>query len=68
MTPEEIVKEVAKKRRVAGLSQQGLANAAGLKQSAIARLESGKFTPQVDTLVRVLEPLGYTIGIVPKQK
>lgn len=63
MTVEALIKEVAEKRKGAGLSQQGLANATGLKQSVIARLESGKAIPQVDTLLKVLAPLGYTISI-----
>jgi transcriptional regulator with XRE-family HTH domain len=37
----------------------------GLKQPAIARLERMQATPQVDTLFRVLKPLGYTLAIVP---
>jgi hypothetical protein len=36
-----------------------------VKQPAIARLESLKTTPQIDTLFKVLLPLGYTIEIVP---
>ena len=37
---------------------------AGVKQSAIARLESMKSTPQIDTLFKILKPLGYTLTIV----
>jgi hypothetical protein len=36
-----------------------------VKQPEIARLESLKATPQIDTLFKVLHPLGYTIEIVP---
>jgi transcriptional regulator with XRE-family HTH domain len=48
-----------------GVTQQELAQLTGLKQSAIARLESMKSTPQVDTLFKILKPLGYTLAIVP---
>ena len=41
------------------------AKAAGVKQSAIARLESLKATPQIDTLFKVLTPMGYKLAIVP---
>jgi transcriptional regulator with XRE-family HTH domain len=44
-----------------GVTQQELAQLTGLKQSAIARLESMKSTPQVDTLFKILKPL----AIVP---
>lgn len=53
----------ARERR--GLSQRELADLAGLKQPAIARLESMKTTPQIDTLFKILQPLGYTLAIVP---
>ena len=47
------------------LSQRELAEISGVKQPAIARLESLKTTPQIDTLFKILHPLGYTIEIVP---
>lgn len=52
-------------RESKGLSQRQLADLAGLKQPAVARLESRKVMPQIDTLVRLLHPLGYTLAIVP---
>lgn len=55
-------------RTTKGLSQKQLADMAGIKQPALARLESLKVTPKIDTLFKILEPLGYTIQIVPKVK
>lgn len=52
-------------REAKGLSQRELAEICGLKQPAIARLESMKTTPQIDTLFKILNPLGYTLSIVP---
>jgi transcriptional regulator with XRE-family HTH domain len=52
-------------REQKGLSQRGLAEISSLKQPTIARLESMKVTPQIDTFFRVLQPLGYTLEIVP---
>ena len=37
----------------------------GLKQPAIARIESHRSVPRVDTLLKLLVPLGYTLKIVP---
>jgi transcriptional regulator with XRE-family HTH domain len=51
-----------------GLSQKELADLSGLKQPAIARLESMKATPQIDTLFRILQPLGYTLAVVPSDQ
>lgn len=52
-------------REAMGLTQAQLAEAAGLTQSAIARLETMKATPQIDTLFKVLTPMGYKLTIVP---
>lgn len=63
-----LIGKMIKAREKKGLSQKQLADLAGLKQPAIARLESMKATPQIDTLFKILDPLGYTIMIVPKKK
>ena len=52
-------------RESRGLSQKQLAELSGLKQPAIARLERMQATPQIDTLFKILKPLGYTLEIVP---
>ena len=52
-------------REQKGISQKRLAEMSGLKQPAIARLERMQATPQIDTLFKVLKPLGYTLAIIP---
>ena len=44
-----------------------LAKMCDVKQPAIARIESLTHSPQVDSLLRILVPLGYTLQIVPIQ-
>ena len=61
----ELIGKIIEAREERGLSQRELAEISGLKQPAIARLESMKTTPQIDTLFKILNPLGYTISIVP---
>lgn len=61
----ELIGKVIELRESKGLSQRELAELCGVRQPAIARLESMKTTPQIDTLFRILNPLGYTISIVP---
>ena len=61
----ELIGKMIEAREEKGLSQRQLAEICGVKQPAIARLESMKTTPQIDTLFKVLNPLGYTISIVP---
>ena len=63
-----LIGKMIEAREEKGLSQRELAEISGIKQPAIARLESLKATPQIDTLFKVLHPLGYTIEIVPLQQ
>lgn len=60
-----LIGKLIEAREAKGLSQKQLADLAGLKQPAIARLESMKAVPQIDTLFKILQPLGYTLAIVP---
>ncbi len=61
----ELIGKLIEAREANGLTQEQLAKAAGIKQSALARLESMKATPQIDTLFKVLTPMGYKLTIVP---
>ena len=61
----ELIGKLIEAREAKGLTQEQLAEAAGIKQSAIARLETLKATPQIDTLFKVLTPMGYKLTIVP---
>ncbi len=63
-----LIGKLIEAREAKGLSQRELAELSGVKQPAIARLESMRTTPQIDTLFKILSPLGYTITIVPKDE
>lgn len=63
-----LIGKMIEARESKGISQRELAELSGVKQPAIARIESMKATPQIDTLLKILAPLGYTLGIVPLQK
>ena len=52
-------------RQAKGISQRQLEELSGVKQPQIARMERGDANPQLDTLLRVLAPLGMTLAIVP---
>jgi len=73
-TPEEIeennlqaklICELIEARQKNGISQRDLEELSGVTQSAIARLEKGISSPTLDTLFKVLVPLGKTLAIVP---
>jgi len=61
----ELIGKLIEARETKGFTQERLAEVSGLKQSAVARLESMKATPQIDTLFKVLTPMGYKLTIVP---
>ena len=63
-----LIGKVIEAREEKGLSQRELAELSGVKQPAIARLENMRATPQIDTLFRILAPLGYTLSITPITK
>ncbi|WP_455035346.1 helix-turn-helix domain-containing protein [Lachnoanaerobaculum gingivalis] len=74
LTPEEIsesdlrvalIGELIKARQERGLSQKKLEELSGVKQPVIARMEKGQTSPQLDTILKVLAPLGKTLAIVP---
>ena len=64
----DLVGKLIEAREQKGISQKRLAEMSGLKQPAIARLERMQATPQIDTLFKVLKPLGYTLAIVPDKQ
>lgn len=59
-----IISEYVKTREEKGLTQGELAELSGIKQSAISRLESLKAIPQLDTMLRILKPLGLRLAVV----
>ncbi len=73
-TPEEIaasdlrvalIGELLKARKEKRISQKELERLSGVKQPIIARMERGLTSPQLDTVLKVLAPLGKTLAIVP---
>lgn len=63
-----IIDRLIELRHKQGMTQKDLAKAACLTQSVIARLESKKATPQLDTLLKVATALGYSLAIIPSTK
>lgn len=61
-----IIDSLIEQRHNKGMTQKELAEAASLTQSVIARLESKKATPQLDTLIKVATALDCNISVIPK--
>ena len=73
LTPEEIAEsdlrvaligELIRARQKKGISQKKLEELSGVKQPIIARMEKGITSPQIDTVLKVLAPLGKTLAVV----
>ena len=60
-----LITALVEARRERGISQRQLEVMSGVKQPQIARMERGDANPQLDTLLKVLAPLGKTLAIVP---
>ena len=60
-----IIGELIKARQEMNISQRQLEELSGVKQPIISRMESGETSPQLDTVLRILAPLGKTLAVVP---
>lgn len=58
-----IIGAVIEQRKALGMSQRDLASLCGIPQSSVARIESFKTTPNLDTLLKILQPLGLKLSI-----
>lgn len=60
----EIIFKIVKERNIKGLTQRDLAKLTGLKQPAIARLESLQTMPRIDTLAKIVYYLDLDFKVV----
>lgn len=73
ITPEEeieinlemdIIKATIEARKKLNITQTELSKKTGIKQPAIARFENGTHSPTINTLIKLLIPMGYGIKVV----
>ena len=73
LTPEEeeiisleksLITALVEAREKNGLTQKQLSELCGVKQPVISRLESAVHSPQINSLIKILKPLGYTLAVV----
>jgi transcriptional regulator with XRE-family HTH domain len=60
VAPGQVIKQA---REAAGLSQAALADRMGTTQSAVARLESQRSNPRIDTLDRAIAATGQRLHV-----
>ena len=61
----DIITEYIKLRKKSNISQEELAKETHVIRTTIARIERNMNSPQLKTMLELLEPLGYTLDIVP---
>ena len=65
---QEFVDSVINLRKKNKLTQQEVADAGDVIRETIARIENRITSPQVNTLIKFLEPMGYTVKITKIKK
>ncbi len=77
LTPEEeqqirlemdVIKATIEARKKNKLTQRELSKKSGVKQPVIARIEKCINSPQTNTLIKLLYPMGYTLRVVPLEE
>ena len=64
LTPRyEVVEQLKSARKAQNVTQEVLAERVGTKKSHISRVESGRYNPSLDFLIKVADSLGKQIQI-----
>ena len=63
-----IMSELIDARQEQGIRQKKLEELSRVSQQVIARMETGKTSPQLDTVLKVLASLGKTLAVVPLEQ
>lgn len=59
----KLICDFIKLRKDKGLTQQNVADEEGVVREMIAVIENRTKHPQINTLIKILQPLGYTLSI-----
>ena len=59
----QLICDFIKLRHEKGLTQKEMADVTGVVREMIAVIENRKKHPQINTLIKILEPFGYTLSI-----
>lgn len=62
-TLASIINVIIEKRKELGYSQRELADICGLPHSSIARIESCTVKPNMETIIKIMKPLGLTLSV-----
>lgn len=65
---KDLIRTMVAIREEKGITQSRLAEICNVKQPVIARMESSVHSSLINSLLKILTPLGYTLQIVPMGK
>ncbi len=65
---KELIEACIKGRKRKNITQVELSEMTGIPQPTIARIEAQTNSPKVDTLMKYLYALGYSLTVVPIKK
>ncbi len=60
---QEFLQEFKNLRKREKYTQHSLARKSNVIRETIARIETGAVSPQISTILKILEPIGYTLTI-----
>ncbi len=63
-----LIEQLIRCRKEKKITQADISEATGIQRPNISRLESGKYNPTLDMIVRVADSMGYEIEINLKEK
>ena len=63
-TRERIGKRISTLRKLAGLTQEQLAEKAGLQRTHVGRIEAGKYAVTLEVVQAIAEAIGMTVDII----
>lgn len=58
-----IISAIIDRRKELGISQRDLADKCGIPHSTIARIEACVVRPNVETIIKIMKPLGLTLSV-----
>lgn len=65
---KDVIRQLVEARKSKKLSQRVVGERAGIIRETVAKIENNLNSPQINTLIKLLEPIGYTLGVVPLEK
>ena len=62
---QELMEAFIETKKRLNLSQEGLSKLIGIKPEKLEKIQMQGIQTRIDTLIKILYPMGYTIRIVP---